>query len=119
MTPVAGASAGMPRFLSEVASLAAAEVTPAAQVVQESMADSAAPAEATEAMAVPDVSGDAGVSPPGIGPVPPTTWSISRGIAINSDQLAVVAVAAVAATSHARPPVQANALPTPWPNRAA
>lgn len=46
---------------------------------------------------MPDVSGDAGVSPPGIGPVPPTTWSISRGIAINSDQLAVVAVAAVAA----------------------
>jgi ABC-type branched-subunit amino acid transport system ATPase component/branched-subunit amino acid ABC-type transport system permease component len=46
---------------------------------------------------MPDVAGDAGVSPPGIGPAPPTTWSISDGIAINSDQLAVLAAAAIAA----------------------
>lgn len=46
---------------------------------------------------MPEVAGDAGVSPPGIGPTPPTTWSISEGIAINSDQLAVLAAAAMAA----------------------
>lgn len=46
---------------------------------------------------MPEVAGDAGVSPPGIGPTPPTTWSISEGIAINSDQLAVLGAAAAAA----------------------
>ena len=46
---------------------------------------------------MPEVAGDAGVSPPGIGPTPPTTWSISKGIAINSDQLAVLVAAAIAA----------------------
>lgn len=46
---------------------------------------------------MPEVAGDAGVSPPGVGPAPPTTWSISKGIAINSDQVAVLAAAAVAA----------------------
>ena len=56
--PAAGASAGMPRFLSEVATPAAPEEAPAEQVVQQLMDDPAAPASASEAMAVPDVSGD-------------------------------------------------------------
>ncbi|MGB6059215.1 MAG: ATP-binding cassette domain-containing protein [Microthrixaceae bacterium] len=46
---------------------------------------------------MPSVAGDAGLSPPGIGPTPPTTWSISSGISINSDQVAVLVAAAVAA----------------------
>ncbi|MGB3412796.1 MAG: ATP-binding cassette domain-containing protein [Microthrixaceae bacterium] len=46
---------------------------------------------------MPSVAGDAGLSPPGIGPTPPTTWSISSGISINSDQVAVLLAAAVAA----------------------
>ncbi len=46
---------------------------------------------------MPSVAGDAGLSPPGIGPTPATTWSITTGISINSDQLAVLSAAAVAA----------------------
>ena len=46
---------------------------------------------------MPDVSGDAGVSPPGIGPTPARSWSIAKGISVNSDQLAIVVVAALAA----------------------
>lgn len=44
-----------------------------------------------------NVAGDAGTSPPGIGPTPPTSWSLGTGITINSDQLAVVIVAGLAA----------------------
>lgn len=44
-----------------------------------------------------NVAGDAGTSPPGIGPTPPVSWSLGTGITINSDQLAVVIVAAIAA----------------------
>jgi len=46
---------------------------------------------------MPNVAGEAGISPPGIGPTPPKTFTITTGIAVDSDQLAIVAVAAVAA----------------------
>lgn len=46
---------------------------------------------------VPNGSGDAGVSPPGIGPDPPATWSITRGVGVNSDQVAVLLAAALSA----------------------
>ncbi len=46
---------------------------------------------------MPDVAGDAGVNPPGIGPTPAKSFSIVEGVAVDSNQLAVVAVAAVAA----------------------
>ncbi len=46
---------------------------------------------------LPDVVGDAGVRPPGIGPTPPRSWSIIQGVSVDSDQLAIVVVAAVAA----------------------
>jgi branched-subunit amino acid ABC-type transport system permease component/ABC-type branched-subunit amino acid transport system ATPase component len=36
-------------------------------------------------------------SPPGIGPRPPNTWSITSGVVVDSDQLAVLIAAAVAA----------------------
>ncbi|MCB1029828.1 MAG: ATP-binding cassette domain-containing protein [Acidimicrobiales bacterium] len=41
--------------------------------------------------------GDVGVRPPGIGPVPANTFTITRGVAINSDQLAVLIAAALSA----------------------
>lgn len=44
-----------------------------------------------------NVAGDAGISPPGIGPTPPVSWSLGTGVTINSDQLAVVLIAAIAA----------------------
>lgn len=44
-----------------------------------------------------NVAGDAGTSPPGIGPTPPVSWSLGTGVTINSDQLAVVVVATIAA----------------------
>lgn len=44
-----------------------------------------------------NVAGDAGIAPPGIGPTPARTWSLTRGVAINSDQLAVLILAALAA----------------------
>lgn len=46
---------------------------------------------------MPDVAGDAGVSPPGIGPSPARSWTIATGISVNSDQLAIVVVASLAA----------------------
>jgi hypothetical protein len=55
---VAGASAGMPRFLSEVAPGTAADEEPPAQAVQELMADPAAEVDDAEPAAVPDVSGE-------------------------------------------------------------
>ena len=48
-------------------------------------------------MELPGVSGDAGISPPGIGPVPANTYTITRGVAVNSDQLAVLIAAALSA----------------------
>ncbi len=46
---------------------------------------------------LPRLGGEGGVRPPGIGPVPATTYSITRGVAVNSDQLAVLLAAAVSA----------------------
>ena len=46
---------------------------------------------------LPEVAGDAGLSPPGIGPAPPTSWSIATGVVITSDELAVLVAAALAA----------------------
>lgn len=46
---------------------------------------------------MPSVAGDAGLNPPGIGPTPPKSFSIVKGVAVDSNQLAVVAVAAIAA----------------------
>lgn len=46
---------------------------------------------------MPNVAGDAGISPPGLGPSPARSFSIATGIVVNTDQLAIVAVAAVAA----------------------
>jgi len=55
---VAGASAGMPRFLSDVAPGTAADEEPPAQAVQELMADPAAEVQDAEAASVPEVSGE-------------------------------------------------------------
>ncbi|HTN99085.1 MAG TPA: ABC transporter permease, partial [Microthrixaceae bacterium] len=46
---------------------------------------------------MPDVAGDAGLSPPGVGPSPAKSWSIMTGVSINSDQVAVLVAAAIAA----------------------
>lgn len=46
---------------------------------------------------LPTVGGDAGVAPPGIGPAPATTYTITRGVAVSSDQLAVLVAAALTA----------------------
>lgn len=46
---------------------------------------------------MPDVAGDAGISPPGVGPTPPKSFTIAKGIAVDSNQLAIVAAATVAA----------------------
>ncbi len=46
---------------------------------------------------LPSVGGDSGVAPPGIGPSPATSWTITRGVAVNSDQVAVLAAAALTA----------------------
>ena len=45
---------------------------------------------------LPTVSGDAGTSPPGLGPVPPDVYTITRGVTVNSDQVAVLIAAALA-----------------------
>lgn len=45
----------------------------------------------------PSVSGDAGRSPAGIGPSPAERWSLTRGVTVTSDQVAVVAAAALSA----------------------
>lgn len=44
-----------------------------------------------------NAAGEAGAAPPGIGPTPKTWWSLTDGVAINSDQLAILVVAVVAA----------------------
>jgi len=46
---------------------------------------------------LPDASGQAGTSPPGLGPVPARSFSLTPGVAVNSDQLAVVVAAAASA----------------------
>jgi branched-subunit amino acid ABC-type transport system permease component/ABC-type branched-subunit amino acid transport system ATPase component len=46
---------------------------------------------------LPQIGGDVGVRPPGIGPVPANTYTITRGVAVNSDQLAVLVAAALSA----------------------
>lgn len=46
---------------------------------------------------VPNVAGDAGLAPPGLGPTPAKNFTITTGISVNSDQLAIVAAAALVA----------------------
>lgn len=46
---------------------------------------------------MPNVAGDAGVRPPGVGPTPAESWSIIQGVSVDSDQIAIVIVAALAA----------------------
>ena len=46
----------------------------------------------------PNAAGQQGVNPPGLGPVPVRHFVITRGVAVNSDQLAVLAAAALSAT---------------------
>ncbi len=47
---------------------------------------------------LPTAAGQAGTSPPGLGPVPPRSFSLTTGVAVTSDQLAVVVAAALSAT---------------------
>lgn len=46
---------------------------------------------------LPDATGQSGTSPPGLGPVPARSFQLTQGVAITSDQLAVVVAAAAAA----------------------
>ena len=46
---------------------------------------------------LPAVGGDSGVAPPGIGPTPVTNWTITRGVSVNSNQVAVLIAAALTA----------------------
>lgn len=46
---------------------------------------------------LPTVTGDAGTSPPGLGPAPPHVYTITRGVTVNSDQVAVLVAATLAA----------------------
>ncbi|HEX2576134.1 MAG TPA: ATP-binding cassette domain-containing protein [Aquihabitans sp.] len=46
---------------------------------------------------LPAIGGDSGVAPPGIGPTPPESYTITRGVAVSSDQLAVLLAAALTA----------------------
>jgi len=46
---------------------------------------------------LPTASGEQGVQPPGLGPWPARSFSLTRGVAIDSDQIAVLAAAALAA----------------------
>ncbi|MCB0962979.1 MAG: hypothetical protein KDA98_06695, partial [Acidimicrobiales bacterium] len=46
---------------------------------------------------LPGISGGAGTSPPGLGPVPPESWTVTRGVAITTDEAAVLLAAALAA----------------------
>lgn len=48
---------------------------------------------------LPRLGGEGGVRPPGIGPAPATSYTITRGVAVNSDQLAVLLAAAVSAAA--------------------
>jgi branched-subunit amino acid ABC-type transport system permease component/ABC-type branched-subunit amino acid transport system ATPase component len=45
----------------------------------------------------PAVEGEAGLSPPGIGPSPPIGWSLAEGVAVSSDEVAVLVAAAACA----------------------
>ena len=47
---------------------------------------------------LPNAAGEQGIKPPGLGPFPAESFSITRGVAVTSDQLAVVAAAALSAT---------------------
>ena len=46
---------------------------------------------------LPDAAGQSGISPPGLGPAPPRSYRITTGVAVTSDQLAVVFAAALTA----------------------
>ncbi|CAN5825405.1 hypothetical protein BH23ACT2_BH23ACT2_21910 [soil metagenome] len=46
---------------------------------------------------LPNAAGDAGVSPPGLGPAPAQSYELTRGVAVTSDQVAVVVAASLAA----------------------
>jgi branched-subunit amino acid ABC-type transport system permease component/ABC-type branched-subunit amino acid transport system ATPase component len=46
---------------------------------------------------LPNAAGQSGTSPPGLGPVPARSYSLTTGVAVSSDQLAVVAAAALSA----------------------
>jgi len=46
---------------------------------------------------LPTASGEQGVQPPGLGPWPARSFSLTRGVAVDSDQIAVLAAAALAA----------------------
>jgi len=48
---------------------------------------------------LPTASGHQGIQPPGLGPWPARSFSLTRGVAIDSDQIAVLATAAVVALS--------------------
>ncbi|NLA35204.1 MAG: ATP-binding cassette domain-containing protein [Actinobacteria bacterium] len=62
-----------------------------------------------------NAAGEAGSAPPGIGPTPKKWWSLTEGVAINSDQLAILIVAVLAAVglwflmSHTRFGLEARA----------
>ncbi len=46
---------------------------------------------------LPNAAGQSGVKPPGLGPVPARSYGLTTGVAVNSDQLAVVVAAALTA----------------------
>lgn len=46
---------------------------------------------------LPNAAGESGLSPPGLGPVPADRYEIASGISVNSDQVAVLIAAALAA----------------------
>lgn len=46
---------------------------------------------------LPTAAGEQGIAPPGLGPSPARSWSLTTGVAVSSDQIAVVVAAAVAA----------------------
>lgn len=46
---------------------------------------------------LPTAAGEAGISPPGLGPFPAKSFSLTTGVSITSDQLAVLAAAALTA----------------------
>ena len=46
---------------------------------------------------LPTAAGEQGIAPPGLGPSPPESWAITRGVVVTSDQVAVLIAAALAA----------------------
>lgn len=46
---------------------------------------------------LPNAAGQSGISPPGLGPVPARSYQLTTGVAVNSDQLAVLVAAALTA----------------------